>query len=619
MCAITGFLTFDSYKVDFDRIKVIEKMIAAVHHRGPDDDGFYLDEHIALGHARLSIIDLSKAANQPMASEDQNFHIVFNGEIYNFQNIREDLIKSGFIFRTNSDTEVLLYGYQKWGKELFIRLNGMFALAIWDRAKQELILARDRFGEKPLYFCELNSIFIFGSEIKAILQYPGFKREVNYEAIHHYLTFQYVPSNTSAFKGVHKLMPGSWMAAGINGQKVTRKYWEVPRDRINKRNVRQEDVDKELQELLASSVKARMVADVPVGAFLSGGVDSSSVVAMMSIHSNQKIKTFTAGFEEASYDERKYAREVANIYQTDHHELEIKVNFEEIIPELASTYCEPFGDSSALPSYCLSRYVKNYVDVALSGDGADELFLGYQRYTIFSKIQAPKKYMAKNILKLAQNRSNGKTLKEYNFLSRYEPYIAYFSEWDKFKYYDDNMRNYLELSSLELLLPDSGLVNNLAVEAGLSDLTSYLPGDILTKIDIASMAHGLEARNPYLDYDLADWALSLPLESKINRQGGSKAILKKSMEPFLPKDILHRKKKGFSIPAAEWFRSELKEFAYDMLLSKRARDRGIFKVSYVAKMLDEHVAGRWNHDNRLWALLMLEFWFRKWIDQDPNC
>lgn len=618
MCAITGFLTFDSYKVDFDRIKVIEKMIAAVHHRGPDDDGFYLDEHIALGHARLSIIDLSKAANQPMASENQNFHIVFNGEIYNFQSIREDLIKSGFIFRTNSDTEVLLYGYQKWGKELFIRLNGMFALAIWDRAKRELILARDRFGEKPLYFCELNGVFIFGSEIKAILQCPGFKREVNYEAIHHYLTFQYVPSNTSAFKGVHKLIPGSWMAASITGQKVTRMYWEVPRDRINKRSVRQEDVDKELQELLASSVKARMVADVPVGAFLSGGVDSSSVVAMMSIHSNQKIKTFTAGFEEASYDERMYAREVANIYQTDHHELEIKVNFEEIIPELASTYCEPFGDSSALPSYCLSRYVKNYVDVALSGDGADELFLGYQRYTIFSKIQAPKKYMAKNILKFAQSRSNRKTLKEYNFLSRYEPYIAYFSEWDKFKYYDDNMRSYLELSSLELLLPDSGLVNNLAVEAGLSDLTSYLPGDILTKIDIASMAHGLEARNPYLDYDLADWAINLPLESKINRQGGSKAILKKSMEPFLPKDILHRKKKGFSIPAAEWFRSELKEFAYDVLLSKRARDRGIFKVSYVAKMLDEHVAGRWNHDNRLWALLMLEFWFRKWIDQDSN-
>jgi asparagine synthase (glutamine-hydrolysing) len=603
-------------------------MVRAIRHRGPDDFGVHCESHVALGHARLSVIDLSAAAHQPMLSKDGQMRVVFNGEIYNFKELRAELAGHGYAFGSHSDTEVILHGYHRWGREVFDRLRGMFAIAIWDGRSSELVLARDRLGKKPLFFGWHDGVLLFGSEIKAILAWPGFRREANLEAIHHYLSLQYVPGPLSAFQGISKVEQATCMTISATGKTSHHRYWQLPVPRDAKVRPAGE-LREELVALLDESVRLRMISDVPIGAFLSGGVDSSAVVAMMARHSGSRVKTFCIGFDEEGYDERRYARMVAERYDTDHHEMVVRPNAMEVLPQLVWHYNEPFADPSAVPTYYVSKLASEYVTVALNGDGGDESFLGYGRYESclqsawVSRIPMPlrrvlsglagaipsglERYMVPRVARRWLSYASEKDSR------RYAPSMMYFFDRDKAAGYGERLAPYLKQSSLDLLEPYFLQSSSYVGGAAWADIHTYLPDDLLVKVDIASMAHGLEARSPLLDHKLMEWAARIPASQKMVN-GETKSILKSAMEPFLPHEVLYRPKMGFGVPIDQWFRTELKSFAYDTLLSASARQRGLMQESYVRTMLDEHCAGVRLHHTRLWALLMLELWFRMWID-----
>lgn len=563
-----------------------------------------------------------------MSSEDERIQIVFNGEIYNFLDLRAELSELGYHFKSHTDTEVILNGYHRWGEQVFQRLRGMFAIALWDMRYEKLILARDRVGKKPLFYAWHGDVLLFGSEIKAILAWPGFKREPNYEAIHHYLSLQYVPAPWSAFKGVHKLPQASYMVVTREGSAEIQNYWSLPEPSLAQHRPLPE-LKEELVGLLDETVRMRMISDVPLGAFLSGGVDSSAVVAMMARHSSTRVKTFCIGFDEASYDERVYARMVAEHYGTDHHEMVVRPNAAAVLPLLAWHYNEPFADPSAIPTYYVSQIARQHVTVALNGDGGDESFLGYSRYSQclqtewISSLPRPLRQIASRIVQsippeMDRHRALRVARRWLSYVSekdsrRYAPSMAYFYDHDKAAGYDHNLLPFLSSSSLDLLEPYFQRSNSYVGGAAWADIHTYLPDDLLVKVDIASMAHGLEARSPLLDHKLMEWAARIPSAQKM--QGGvTKAILKSALEPYLPNEILYRPKMGFGVPIDEWLKGELKEFAYDTLLSTKARQRGLITPDYVKTMLDEHCAGIRQHHTRLWALLMLELWFQMWID-----
>jgi asparagine synthase (glutamine-hydrolysing) len=627
MCGIAGiFVTKASAPADISA--TIGRMVNTIEHRGPDDQGTWVGSGIALGHARLSIIDLTTAGHQPMPNEEGSLQIVFNGEIYNFVELRSELSELGYHFKSHTDTEVILNGYHCWGEQVFQRLRGMFAIALWDQRIEKLILVRDRVGKKPLFYAWHGDVLLFGSEIKAILAWPGFKREPDYEAIHHYLTLQYIPAPWSAFKGVKKLPQATYMVVGRNGQANTKKYWALPEpSQAHHRPL--PELKEELIALLDETVRLRMIADVPLGAFLSGGVDSSAIVAMMARHSSGRVKTFCIGFDEASYDERAYARTVAERYDTDHHEMVVRPNAAAILPLLAWHYNEPFADPSAIPTYYVAQIARQHVTVALNGDGGDESFLGYSRYSQclqtewISSLPRPLRQLASRIVQsippdVDRYRALRVARRWLSYVSekdsrRYAPSMAYFYEHDKVAGYDRHLRPFLGNSSLDLLEPYFQQSKSYVGGAAWADIHTYLPDDLLVKVDIASMAHGLEARSPLLDHKLMEWAARIPSAQKM--EGGvTKSILKSALEPFLPNDILYRPKMGFGVPVDEWLKGELKEFAYDTLLSTQARQRGLITPAYVKTMLDEHCGGIRLHHTRLWALLMLELWFQMWID-----
>lgn len=603
-------------------------MVRTIRHRGPDDAGVLVQNGVGLGHARLSIIDLSAAGHQPMVADQGQLRIVFNGEIYNFKELRSHLVDSGYVFKSHTDTEVILHGYHLWGTAVFSKLRGMFAIALWDARKEELVLARDRIGKKPLFYAWHEGVFLFGSEIKAILAWPGFARRPNLEAIHHYLSLQYVPAPLSAFEGVKKVAQASYLVVSRQGQVREQRYWQLP-DPRNARARPVVELREELVALLDESVRLRMISDVPVGAFLSGGVDSSAVVAMMARHSSGRVKTFCIGFDEAGYDERNYARMVAERYDTDHHEMVVRPNALEILPKLAWHYNEPFADPSAVPTYYVSEIARRHVTVALNGDGGDESFLGYGRYKScvqsawISRIPRPLRRLSTLMTRaippdLDRFQIPRVARRWLSYISekdsrRYAPSMAYFFEQDKAAGYADRLAPYLASSSLDLLEPYFEQSPSYVGGAAWADIHTYLPDDLLVKVDIASMAHGLEARSPLLDHTLMEWAARIPASQKM-AQGETKAILKSAMEPHLPHEVLYRPKMGFGVPIDQWFKTDLKAFAYDTLLSDSARQRGLVKESYVRTMLDEHCSGARLHHTRLWALLMLELWFRMWID-----
>ncbi|HTV46430.1 MAG TPA: asparagine synthase (glutamine-hydrolyzing) [Stellaceae bacterium] len=633
MCGIAGFVTIGAGLPRAEADARLACMGATLRHRGPDDHGTWTDGRAGLAHARLSIIDLSPAGHQPMASADSNVWLTYNGEVYNFVELRRELEALGYPFRSRSDSEVVVNGWHAWGAGVFARLRGMFALALWDRRSQQLVLARDRLGEKPLYWARTRSALVFGSEIKALLAWPGMPRTADLCAIDHYLTLQYVPAPHTAFAGVHKLPAAHYLvveaAAGIgSGEPEPVRYWQLPAPCPALR-ARPEELRRELVERLEEAVRLRLLSEVPLGAFLSGGIDSSAIVAMMARAGGGRVKTFSIGFAERDYDETRYARIVARHYGTDHEEHVVEPDAVAVLPRLVWHYGEPFADSSAVPTWYVAELARRKVTVALTGDGGDECFLGYPRYramryldhldrlprwsrAALARLLALSPPLTQRRFKTARIRS-ALVAAQSQPAARYLPTIAFFADADKDEGYGEAMQGLAGGTAFDLIAPHFAMAPNLVAGANRADLASYLPDDLMVKVDIAGMAHGLEARAPLLDHELVEWAAALPDAVKMTA-GATKALFKKAMQPFLPREVLYRRKRGFGCPIDRWFRRELKEMAYDTLLAQSARQRLLFRPDYVRRLLDEHCAARADHHHRLWALLMLELWFRMWID-----
>ena len=632
MCGITGFLLNET-RTDRDALsRTLGKMTAVLHHRGPDDRGAWTDGLCGLGHARLSIIDLSPTGRQPMNDSEGRVHVVFNGEIYNFRELRDQLERRGHSFRSRSDTEVIIEGYRAWGIEVVRRLRGMFAIALWDAKERRLFLIRDRVGKKPLVYCRRNGTVLFGSEFKALLCWPGVPRRPNMHAIHDYLTFQYVPAPHSAFEGIERVPPAHYLEVQPGGAVRLHRYWSLPPPESAVPRP-EEELREEFIDHLRTAVRYRMIADVPIGAFLSGGVDSSAVVAMMAQQSSTPVKTFSIGFEEEGFDERAYARIVSRRYATDHHEYVVKPDILDLLPKLVWHYGEPYADSSAVPSFYLSELARRHVKVVLNGDGGDESFLGYTRYLdcrprgwinrLPHTLRVALGEWSKHAPLWVEQMRVLRTLRRWGAQAghldshRYEPAICYFSARDKATGYGDAMAAAGYANSLDLLEPYFAQAPSMVAGAAWADIHTYLPDDLLVKIDIATMAHELEARSPLLDQELMTWAAAIPDTQKM-AGGETKKLMKQALEPFLPNEILYRPKMGFGVPIERWLKNELNEVARDCVDSPRALQRGIFRPGYGAQLLERHCNDTLHHHTRLWAMIMLELWYRTWIDEpDP--
>ncbi|HJU15166.1 MAG TPA: asparagine synthase (glutamine-hydrolyzing) [Stellaceae bacterium] len=637
MCGIGGFVGGGAPLPRALAEARLSAMIASLRHRGPDDEGTWSDGRAGLAHARLSVIDLSPAAHQPMASADASIWITYNGEIYNFAEIRRDLAALGYPFRSRSDTEVIVNGWHAWGARIFTRLRGMFALALWDRRNGRLVLARDRLGKKPLYYARCGAFLLFGSEAKALLSWPQMRREPDLGAIDRYLSLGYVPAPDTAFAGIRKLPAAHYLAVACDadgglGEPELVRYWHLPEPRPPTRERPVADLAAELVARLEEAVRLRLVSDVPLGAFLSGGIDSSAVVAMMARAGGGRVRTFTIGFSARNYDETRYARMIAERYGTDHEELVVEPDSVAVLPHLVWHYGEPFADPSAIPTYYVSQLARRRVTVAMGGDGGDECFLGYRRYRAMHYLRGldrMPRWGRSGVARLlalppraAQRRFRLSRIRSVLDESEREPgrryaaTLAYFADRDKEAGYGEALRDRLDRSALALFEPYFAAAD-LVSGANRADIHTYLPDDLMVKIDVAGMAHGLEARSPLLDYLLVEWAAALPPQLRMAR-GVTKSLFKAAMAPYLPHPVLHRSKKGFSCPIDAWFRSELAELACDTLLSQRARERGLFRADYVRRLLGEHRERIADHHTRLWALLMLELWYRMWIDGPPT-
>lgn len=636
MCGITGAIwTEPKRAID---APTLGRMTDVLRHRGPDDAGTYTSEFrlrppyeampgVALGFRRLSIIDL-EGGHQPMSNEDGTVWVVFNGEIYNFPTIRRRLEGAGHAFRTHSDTETIVHLYEDEGLDFVHHLNGMFAIAIWDSARRRLVLARDRVGQKPLVYRHQPGRLLFASELKSLLQVADVPREVNAGAIDEYLTYQYIPHPKTIFSGIQKLPPGH-LAIYQDDKLAVRPYWEPDFNREIASDP--SEAAERLAELMTSSVEMRMRSDVPLGAFLSGGVDSSLIVALMQQQSAQPIKTFTIGFPIAEYDETSYAQQVAKHLGTEHEALQVTPDAVSILPKLVWNYDEPFADSSAIPTWYVSEMTRRHVTVALSGDGGDELFAGYPRYKAvwlanqIDRLKPIRSFLAASAwqrLPGARQKSLVRRFKRFSeFLAktpqrRYLEWIAIFNESRRATLYRDDF---------VAQLPDSDPFNFLGnawrraggrdviTGASLADLTTYLPCDLMTKVDIASMAHSLEVRQPFLDYRVVEYAASLPLSLKF-RRGTGKLLLRRAFGHLLPAAIWNRPKMGFGVPLDHWFRNELRDLTHDTLLDESARISNYFRRESVQQLVDQHESRQFDHAYRLWALLVLELWLREWCE-----
>jgi asparagine synthase (glutamine-hydrolysing) len=627
MCGITGIVRSDGAQIDRD---LLARMNEAIRHRGPDEDGFYFDDGVGLAMRRLAIIDL-KSGQQPIHNGDRTAWIVYNGEIYNYRELRKQLESLGHRFYTDSDTEAIVHAYDEYGTDCPRYLRGMFALAIWDTRNKSLFLARDRVGKKPLLYAQVNGQLIFGSEFMALLQHPDVSREVNYEAIHHYLSFICVPAPLTAYRQIRKLEPGHSLL-WKNGEIELTRYWQI--DFTNKLSIAEEEAGERVVDLLRDAVRVRLMSEVPLGAFLSGGIDSSAIVALMAQESSDRVKTFSIGFEEQDFSELHHARRVAEYVGTDHHELIVRPDAMEILPTLVEHYGEPFADSSAIPSYYVSRETRQHVTVALNGDGGDECFAGYERYAAMNVAQlyvkllpaAVRNGVVKNLANaLPQIQSRKNPLRKVQRFAavasrapahRYLSWVSAFDEQAKLNLYSNEFRTETaRFSTVGFLEPWFAKANGAGiVDASLlTDTMTYLPNDLLVKMDIASMTVSLEARSPFLDHHLMEFAASLPENLKL-RGVTTKYLLKRVLRKFVPEENLTRAKMGFGVPIAHWFRGRMQPFLRETLLSDRASSRGMFNRDAVQKMIDQHVDNKANHDHRLWTLLMLELWFQRFID-----
>ena len=639
MCGIAGKLYFDpNRQVERD---LILNMAGALRRRGPDDESVWIKDNVGLGHRRLSIIDLSASGRQPMSDGDGKIWIVFNGEIYNFLELRRDLEKDGVKFRSRTDTEAIIYLYKKHGVDCLKYLRGMFAFAIWDDEKKRLFLARDRVGKKPLKFFHGPDFFIFASELKAILKDPKVPKEPDFEAIHHYLTFQYAPAPLTGFRGIQKLPPAHFAVIGQDGSCFIKRYWKL--DYSEKWDLSENEWSEKIMAKLEESVKLRMISDVALGAFLSGGIDSSAVVGLMAKVSPRPVKTFTVGFEEQSHNEIPWARRIAALFRTEHTELVAKPDAVEILPELAGYYEEPYADSSAIPSWYLAKLTKKYVTVALNGDGGDENFGGYTRYNaykIFYKFHRLPKMLREKFLpkmtdilvKFFYHRPRKEKLLRFidklgqNPQRSYLELVSYFNSEQKSRLWTEEFsarggsalgeKNRPALTdSFQILEPKFQEAENFdwLDKVFYADINTYLPDDLLVKMDMATMAHGLESRSPLLDHEFLELTAKIPSSLKIKGQT-KKYIFKKALAGFLPAETLRRAKKGFGVPLERWFKNELKDYFKSVLLSEKSINRGLFKKEEIERLIAEHSRGKTNYAHHLWALLTLEHWFREYFD-----
>lgn len=631
MCGITGWASLDARTPPPDGAKqLLHSMCERMTHRGPDSEGLLISTGVALGMRRLAIIDLV-TGEQPVFNEDHSVAVVLNGEIYNYRELRADLEKRGHSFRSASDTEVLPHLYEEYGKEMVQHLNGMFAFALWDSRRQRLFIARDRFGEKPLYWGIFNKTLLFASEPKVLLAHPSVRPSLNLQALRQYLSFDYVPAPLSIYEGINKL-PAAHTLTLEDGEAVVESYWCLSYK--TKQPVPSEaEAAERLQELLADAVRMRLVSDVPLGVLLSGGVDSSAVTALAVRASSEPVKTFSISFAESSFDESSYARSVAKYLGTDHHEERLSSDLAaNLIGDIGSWIDEPFSDPSLVPTYLLSRFTRRHVTVALGGDGGDELFAGYQMYrghhwaAVYSKLpSALKSGLIEPLVRMLPVKTKNLSLdyKAQRFVmgSKYDP-VTRHHVW--FGSFTPEQQEHL-LTSEALAASDGDIyrdarrmveecdAENLTEQMQNLDTRLYLAEDILTKVDRASMAVSLEVRAPFLDPHVAAYAASLPVDYKL-RGGKSKYILKRAVAELLPPFVTRRSKKGFGVPVAEWLKGKLKPLARDLLSPDRVRRAGVFNPEYIMRLQDEHERGEANHRKLLWTLLMFEMWHESFVE-----
>jgi asparagine synthase (glutamine-hydrolysing) len=645
MCGIAGWINLDTTNPNHNAEAVLHSMCETIVHRGPDSEGLWLDDTAALGMRRLSIIDL-KTGDQPVFNEDKSVIVMMNGELYNYCEVRADLEKRGHTFTTKSDTEILPHLYEEYGSALLEHVNGMYAFSLWDTRKRKLIIARDRFGEKPLYHGIFDGKLIWASEPKAMLAHPSVKPELDLNALRHYVSFDYVPAPISIYKGIHKL-PAAHILIVENGEVRTRRYWDLSwrpvaevhssakaRSGVNGAGTLPsgrasfDDAAAELRDLLSDAVRMRLVSDVPLGILLSGGIDSSTVAAFATQHASEKVKTFSIGFEEDSFDESKYARQVAGHLNTEHHEDKLSAaSAGDLISEIGKWLDEPMSDGSIIPTYLLARFVRKHVTVALGGDGGDELFAGYPMYyahTVAAKYLAIPSIVRASLIEpvvkalpvSTKNMSFDFKAKRFVRASKYDDVTRHHSWFGSF-----SIDQHASLFSKDVLAHTDGDIyssvrelvgrsdaKNVIEQMQYADINFYLAEDILTKVDRAAMAVSLETRAPFLDPRIGQFAASIPVEYKLRGKSG-KVILKEAMKDLLPHHILHRPKKGFGIPIAEWLKGRLNPLLNDLLAPDRLKDQGLFEPNYVQKLILEHRTGKASHHKELWTLLVFQLWY----------
>ncbi len=632
MCGIAGQISYKQ-SIDPERIRA---MIQPLVHRGPDDEGIYISNSrseihnpqisVGLGHKRLSIIDLD-GGHQPIHNEDKSVWIICNGEIYNYKELRGKLTSSGHTLYTNTDTEVIVHLYEDYGERCLDHLRGMFAFAIWDERQKQLFIARDRLGKKPLYYSSAVDGLYFSSEINALYNVPEIKRELDYVALDHFLTFSYIPSPLSIFKGIRKLPPACFLTLK-DGDLEVKKYWQLSFK--PKYDISFEEAKSSLLEKIAEATRIRLCSDVPLGCFLSGGVDSSTIVAMMSQYSSTPVKTFSIGFKEGEYNETQYARTVAEKFDTEHHEFIVEPDAIEILPDLVKHYGEPYGDSSALPTWYLSKMTREYVTVALNGDGGDELYAGYDWYRTAQKLCSIKKIvphfffhvMGKICSHESGSRVGSRFRKLYRFLelinkensSRFADLRSYVSIKTKGSLYHQNFLAKLKGETESYI---SNMYESADCESELdrmmyTDSITYLPEELLVKVDRATMAHSLEGRSPFLDHELMEFVARLPCTFKY-RNGQSKYILKETMKEYFSPGFLNRPKMGFSVPLNKWFKGKLRGHVENSICNGTLGGTGLFNMDEIKKICNEHFSGKKNYETTIWNLLILSKWIEMYL------
>jgi len=635
MCGIAGFSQFHNQIGNLDTLK---NMGQAIFHRGPDAGAEYIDENIGLSHRRLSIIDLSDAGIQPMQSHDERYVIAFNGEIYNFLELKAELIAKGYPFKTHTDTEVILALYHFEGVKLLKKINGMFAFALWDKEKQSLFIARDRIGKKPLYYCTYNNEIVFASELKALVAIKEIPTKIRLDAVYDFFAYQYIPDPKTIYQDIFKLEPGHYLLIDKSGMKK-QQYWDISFAKISTDS---EQVLKEkVQQLASNCTEQRMISDVALGAFLSGGVDSSGIVALMAKiaekNGDKPITTCSIGFDDEKFDETKFAQIVADQYNTNHHELTVHQDVATSLEHIVSFFDEPFADPSLVPTFFVSQLAREKVTVAIAGDGGDEVFAGYEKYAVDhteNKLRAKiPKWLRTNIF---PSLSKASAQININLCQRASSLLNSLSVEPAMGFYISN--SFIKDATWQALANDetkTHLGNYHPSEQTIArynqcdgkdhlsrilytDMKTYLPGDILVKVDRMSMANSLEVRAPILDHKLMEFACTIPSALKFNTKDGKvekKYLLKEAFKDYLPDDILYRKKMGFSVPLASWLRTELKEITEERLLNRTDGLSRFFKPEQIAKLWHEHKTEKKDHATVLWSMLMFQMWWDRYAEE----